>query len=339
MIINNYLIVGSYGSTNIWDDAILQVICKKLNRHKIRVLSWNPKETEKQYNVESAIHMPCGIRSFLSLKWLKTIRYIIKSDKVIVWWGWLFTDDYTIKSILIWFVQVFWCKFFRKKEIYLFANSVGPLNIKTWKILTKWSLNQCKKIILRDEISLKVVKQLWINEDKIFTFTDIVFDFDKAEEVIQKNKIIALNLRDWKNTNYTDMQKFIDFCLKQKYRILLIPMEKRDEIILKQFIKPFVSLIVPKNYNELLEVLSSCDTVIWMRLHFLIAGIISQCKVWGISYSSKVKWVLNQFKIPFITPSCELKELKSLLNNVKVVKNLDKQKKQIDEMFKIMDNW
>jgi len=328
------LIIGSYGSSNIGDEAILESILKNLPENSEKfVLSGNPKFTEETYKVKSAIHLPFGFRSFFSFKWIKSFIFLKKTDLVVLGGGGLFTDEYTLKAVFLWTWHVFWAKVFRKRIIQ-FSVSVGEM--KTWlgEKLTTWSLKQCEKIIVRDQISEKIVKKLSPMSEVILG-TDVVFQWNEDLSKIKRSNFIAISLRDWE-IDLSAINDFINSCLSKNYRVLLIPMEDNDEVILREYVKHHhVFMAIPENFSELLQILKTCEKAIGMRLHFLIAAAIAGCKVGGISYSSKVKGILDELELLHISPKeISLGNLENLFKKVSIAKNLEAQKKKAVEMFK-----
>ncbi|MBT4937038.1 hypothetical protein HON22_03895, partial [Candidatus Peregrinibacteria bacterium] len=379
------LIIGSYGASNIGDEAILEVMIKNLSKDwNLGVLSGNVDDTclrhgkslgfchsreggnptsskvvnnhklERSFdklrmtNGDLAIapHFPFGFKSLLSFSWLKSYKLLFKSDLVLLGGGGLFTDDYTIRAPMLWAWHIFWCRVFQK-PVVLFANSVGPLKTSLGRKFAKLALNECEKIIVRDEISVNNVKKLLPEKEVIFG-TDIVFSYNNIHKSIirddlchsreggnpsSKNshkKTLALNLRDW-NMSFHLFPQFIELYIKNGYKVLLLPMEKDDERVLGDVYKKIknsssVMMVVPQNYRELISILTTCEKAIGMRLHFLIAAAISGCMLSGISYSSKVQGILEQVKIPYVLPK-DISEntLKKLFADAKKAENLDKQ--------------
>ena len=334
-MLKNILIVGSYGAGNLGDEALLEVILKKLpsNTNKF-VLSGNPEDTKNRHKVKAAAHLPFGLRSLFSFKWIKSFKILNNSDLVILGGGGLFTDDYTIKAVMLWAWHVFWFKIFGKKVV-LFANSVGPLKTKLGQVLTGWAIGTCDQVIVRDQLSADCVNALLSNK-KVEVGTDIVFAFDAPKEQ-QKKKLVALNLRDW-NMDFSVFEGFVEYIQSQGYGVLLIPTEEADKKKLLPLVGNGVSIVSPQSFQELLGVLSTCEYALGMRLHFLIAAILSGSKVFGISYSQKVQGILDPLKIPFLSPeNIDLNDLKKVfLEAVKVDSDsLKAERKKVEQMFEV----
>jgi polysaccharide pyruvyl transferase CsaB len=339
------LIIGSYGSSNIGDEAILEVLLEKLSENNLSVLSGNKNDTKKRHNIKKiGMHFPFGLRSFMSFHWISSYKLLFQADYILLGGGGLFVDNYTIKAPLLWAWHVFWARVFQK-PVYAFSQSIGPLNTSIGRIFTKMALSACKSITLRDAISVKNLQEL-LPHKNINKGTDIVFAYKEickiSYEGIKRKKSIALNFRDW-NMNFDDIPLFIKNCIQKGYQILLIPMEQEDEKILNKIYQQLedtssVLLVVPSNYQELLQILHTCDKAIGMRLHFLIAAALAGCKVSGISYSSKVEGILQDIDIFFLAANKiqSDKDLFDLYKETRKAKNSDIQIKKVKRMFELL---
>jgi polysaccharide pyruvyl transferase CsaB len=331
---HSYLIVGSYGASNIGDEVMLELIIENLTRNSIKyVLSGDVQDTGKRHKSlnDIAPHLPFGLRSLFSFKWLKSFRLIRKADTVLLGGGGLFVDDYRLRAVLLWSWHIFWF-WMLKKRIILFANSIGPLKTATGKRLTQWALGKCEKIIVRDPLSEKLAHDIGF-QNNVFLGSDLAF-LHPAPKASHKEKKVALNLRHW-NFRYDTLTSFIDFLIKEGYEVLLIAMEKADEKILRRVSKKDAAVYHPESFKNLCDTLARCELAIGMRLHFLIASMISGCKVAGIAYSKKVEGILNENEIPHLQPELmDEAALRKLINEAKTAERLESSKSKAGQMFR-----
>lgn len=332
----NYLIIGSYGDSNIGDEVMLGMILTHLPKaSKKYVLSGRPSDTASRHGGITQIsgHLPFGLRSFFRFEWLRSFRLIGKVDEVLLGGGGLFVDDYRKKAVPLWAWHVLWCRLQGKKPI-LFANSVGPL--KTWfgRFLTKWSLKRCRLIIVRDSDSEKLVRQL-LPHANIFLGADLAFLCHQPKSKVRLKKV-AINWRDWK-MNHETLRNFVQIIRQNGYELIPIAMEIKDREVLNK-IADISDIRTLTDFTALCELLAECEFAIGMRLHFLIAAIISGCKVGAIAYSDKVAGIMKELYLPYLTPAsvCE-KTLTELLKRAKKVSGYGAQKKRAEEMFKKID--
>lgn len=332
----SYLIIGSYGASNIGDEVMLEMILTHLPKaSKKYVLSGHPKDTASRHAGMTKVsgHLPFGFRSFFRFKWLRSFRLIGKVDEVLLGGGGLFVDDYRKKAVPLWAWHVLWCRLQGKKPV-LFANSVGPL--KTWsgRFLTKWALRRCRLIIVRDADSEKLVKKL-LPDTPIFLGGDLAFLCHQPKPKVRQKKV-AVNLRDWKIDN-GNLRNFISIVRQNGYDVVPVAMEPKDRHCLESVVEGG-AVQTPKDFAALCELLSDCEFAIGMRLHFLIAAVMSGCKVGAIAYSDKVIGIMKELNLPYVTPStvCE-KSLADLLKKAKRISGYALQKKRAEEMFKKID--
>ncbi len=278
------LLIGSYGSGNLGDEALKELSLKVLGKkYECFVLTGNPKKTNE------AAHFPFGVRSLLKMKWIKSFRLLKQTDAVIFAGGGLFAEHETLRAILLWTSHVFWAWLFRK-PIHFIGQSVGPFKTRLGKALTRWSLSKASSLILRDSVSAETVRKNFPNI-KFQTSTDLCFGYEPKENHPQKR--IALNLRPWKG-NPAALQETLKNYKEKGYEIHAIAMDHIDKKALAHFgkVENFES------FDELIAFLSTCEFCIGMRLHFLIAAALSGSKVVGLSYSQKVRGLLKSIEVP-----------------------------------------
>ena len=305
------LIIGSYGAGNLGDEAMLEVILRELPvNYQRRVLSGDVADTKRRHGVKVAPHLPFGVRSFLSFGWLKSLKFLRKSSLVLLGGGGLFTDSYSSKAVYLWAWHVFIARMFGK-PVYLFANSFGPVNGLFAKLVVKKVLKACEKIILRDELSKKEV--LKFGEFGVVVGFDPVILFCEPIENVSKKKV-AINVRPLKEK--VDYGEFINDLRSQGYELVFVAMEPMGVLMMKEF----GEVVYPSDFNSLIELLNGCEYAVGMRLHFLIAGVLADCKVGGYAYNLKVAGVLDVLDLPYI----ESGDLSSVFNEARKVKDLQR---------------
>lgn len=328
-----YCIIGSYGASNIGDEVMLEMILRHLPAaSKKYVLSGHPKDTLRRHPEITAVggHLPFGPRSFFRFQWPRSLRLINQADEVLLGGGGLFVDDYRKKAVPLWAWHVFWCRMSLKKPV-LFANSVGPLDTRFGRWLAKWSLKRCKLIIVRDPDSEKIVRQL-LPKAPVFLGGDPAFLCHPPKPRIRQKKI-AVNLRHWA-MNCEAAKNFFLSVSKLGYELVPIAMEAKDIECLKMAVSG-TTVAVPENFTALCEILAECEYAVGMRLHFLIAAVLSGCKIGAIAYSDKVAGIMKELYLPYITPaSISEKTLNDLLKRAKKISGYNLQKQRAEQMFK-----
>lgn len=330
-------IIGNYGINNLGDEAILHAILLSHSKMDFTVFSHNPNLTNKQYHVKSVFPLPFGLRSLLRGNFLRSFKTIQESDCIILGGGGLFTDE-KMKAVYLWGWHFFWGKFFNK-PIFIYANSIGPLNTKSAQWIVKKILQKADAITVRDLQSAELLQKLNINRFEITA--DPAF---LTEQILEKSQIpkkrIAISLRQWiaYEKKYTEVLRQTVLKLEQEdYQVLLIPMqiEQDDDREILNKIKTAKSItVIPQTFSELIKILADCEFTIGMRLHFLIASALANTPFIALSYSQKT----NSFTKEIEQQECliPLEEISSEILNQKInyIKtNLQSLREKLNQAF------
>ncbi|MGE4283442.1 MAG: polysaccharide pyruvyl transferase CsaB [Clostridia bacterium] len=306
MMMYDVVISGYYGFKNSGDDAILLAIIQGLKVYKpnirINVLSMNPKETRRLYGVDS-------VNRFNMFNVYKAI----KGCKLFINGGGSLLQDVTSTRSLLYYLETIKLALRLKKKVMLYANGIGPINIKSNEKLVKDVANRVDLITLREEASLKEIQRLGVDKPPVLLTADPALTLEPigeeevnkiltSEEIEFKNPVVCISIRSWKQqeSKYSDIiAKAADY-LRSQYHvdILLMPMhfpqdlKVMNEIADKMQERPF---ILQKRYQvpELLGIIKKTDLLIGMRLHALIYAATLSVPVIGLAYEAKVEGFLN----------------------------------------------
>ena len=288
-----YVVSGYIGFDNFGDEAIAQVLTNKLKdmgAEKITVISSNPQKTTELYGVSS-------------VKMLKFLPSIVKSDVLISGGGSLLQDITSLKS-LIYYLGVILSALLFGKKVYIFAQGFTPFRTDLGKFLTKHLLKPCHKITVRDIKSQELLKDMGIDSELV---SDPVFGLKIPESVersgvgIQLRKFPKLN-KDFMNSLADEIvQKFPDKEIK-----LISLQDSLDFRILETFshildskgvqAKIFKGLSV----EEAVEEISKLEYLISMRFHSCLVGAKAGVKVLGINYDIKVQNLAKMIGFPIV---------------------------------------
>lgn len=288
-----YLISGYIGFDNFGDEAIASVLTnhlKDLGAEKITILSSNPEKTSKIHNV-------------FSEHYLNFLKPILKTDVLISGGGSLLQDVTSLKSLIYYLAVIVVAIVFNKKVI-IFAQGFTPFKTIVGKYLTKFILQHCHKITVRDKKSQKILKKLNLDSELI---ADPVFGIKIKENL--EHKGIGVQLRSFKTLddfflnrladtialNFTQetiklfsLQDSLDLAIIEKFALML---ESRN---LKTTIYKNLSI------NEAIEEISKLEYLIGMRFHSALVGAKAGVKVLGINYDIKVLSLANSIGFPVI---------------------------------------
>ncbi len=182
-------IFASIWSQNLGDELILKNEIKIL-RYKYK--SENPRFIVFSYDLENIFYESEDIeyKEYFPV-WLKNIKNIFrnmknffvffnvvdKSDLIVIGWGWLFFDNevWSKKNPLdLWLFRMKFFAFFLKK-IYFFRIWLSIKNSESFLKIQKIFSGKRKIIEVRDNYSLKVLDDLWV-ENVIKKYDPVFFD-------------------------------------------------------------------------------------------------------------------------------------------------------------------
>lgn len=300
------MISGYYGFKNSGDDALLMAIIQDLKKYKprvnITVLSSNPKETQRLYDVQAINRLNV---------W-KIQRHMKRSRLLISGGGTLIQDGTSTKS-LWYYLMVISLALRNKLKVMLYANGIGPLTKKGNIEKTRRILNRVDLITLRDEASLEELKRIGVTEPETELSVDPVFQLEPSPKetgaaILQKcgadtrQKMMGICIRKWNGLHdgFEDMlAEFADYA-KQKYGLfpVFIPMQISKDLeisrrIMQKMKQPSAVVAQRLNIHDMLSIVGQMHVCIGMRLHSLIYSATQSVPLIGIVYDPKISGFMD----------------------------------------------
>ena len=288
------VISGYYGFKNFGDETILSVLIQHIKPmiDNITVFSSDIDYTKNEYDVDS-------VHSFDLKNVIKTIK---SCDILISGGGSLFQDVTGIKSLLYYAFVILLAILFKKK-IIIFAQGIGPLKNKISKIIVKELFKCCDLVTVRDENSLKILKEWNI---KGYLVCDPVFDIDI--EAKEKKSVVGIQLRDFHTVNYNLLNKIallINAKFADKKIKLFILQNDYDTDISRKFEADLKSINkdidIEITENNIIENISELEYFIAMRYHAILTALKSGVKTCAINYDIKVEQLAKEAGIPLVS--------------------------------------
>ena len=289
-----YCISGYYGFDNFGDETILKILVENLKKFdsQITVFSSNPLKTSKNLDVNS-------VKSFD----LKGVIKSLKSSDCLISGGGSLLQDVTSKKSLIYYLGViFLAQLFKKKTI-IFAQGIGPINDNFLQKITKILLKKADYISVRDEKSLALLNTWGINANLC---SDPVWNIELKK--VEKTDKIGIQLRDFSllndeflinlaeniNKNYSDKEILI---LSLQNKLDLDVCNKFSDILKGINSKINCKVVENTSNEEVINIISSLNTLIAMRYHACLIGVQAQANLLPISYDIKVESLANLFDL------------------------------------------
>lgn len=212
----NITIFASIWSQNLWDELILkneiQILEKKyalkynISKKYILFTIFSYDKNDIFYNSDNVRYVeyfPINIKKISNLfnnivNFINFIKIVIKSDLIVIWWGWIFYDN---ENQSVWNPLKQWLfrsKIFKlfNKKVEFFRVWINIKNKKNLKIIKK--IFFCAtKISVRDNYSFKILQKLNLWK-QIELLNDPVF-LDKINS--QKRKMSLIDNSENKNIN------------------------------------------------------------------------------------------------------------------------------------------
>ncbi len=343
----NFLVLGYYGFFNSGDDAILYAVCQDIKtqneNNKITVMSNNPESTEKEY----------GVNAIPRMDLLKVIKEMRKADVVIFGGGSLLQDVTSSRSLTYYLTIMKIAKFFKKKTI-LYANGVGPINIKENQVKTAKVLNNLTKITVRDTDSEKFLHDIGVSKAKVTLTADPVYNlstkniniediYKKHNITLEKEKFVSVYFRKFgEDESYIpNLGKLFDKVQSELgLEILFVPMEHPSDCeaslkIQKQMKNNSYILDGRVEVPEMFEIIRHSKLVFGMRLHSLIYSSVVNTPMVAFSYDPKVDSFANQMGVDVaryndFDIAVVFEQIKTVLENYEATKeNMNKNYSEI----------
>jgi len=357
------IISGYYGFDNCGDEAILLTMIhdfsKFISRKKIVVLSANPQKTRNLYQVDA-------------INRLNPFAIILKMTQasVFISGGGGLLQDVSGKgySILYYLSLIFLAHLFNIPSI-IYAQGIGPIRQKFNKRLISWIFKTINLIIVRDEPSGNLLKELGIEGSMIEVNADPSFLLKKAEipETINKkyrfNKISKSdNIKNTKNIgivlrkckkfkenkkNITeDFAKIADYLIdKYQANIFFIPFQVDADLdFMKKIQKKMKSssaICIEEEFrpDQMLSLFEKMDLVIGMRFHSIVFAALEEKPFIAIEYDPKVRYLVNSLDISEMLINIDQLTVKTIDNKLQYINvNKEKFKSKLRQNKKIFEN-
>lgn len=351
----NALLLGYYGAHNLGDDMMLHSLLPWLKKRQINVtvISENPAETTRRFNVNSIRNAPIlgewGWYEywFRNKHALHLIRAIRGSDALIVGGGDLIRDDQGWRTFLYTIEKLIFAVLF-KRSIYIV--NIGISSPKTWygNCVLKKLLLKCTQIIARDKRTYDVCIKLGCQKEKLHLLPDIALtiaadekltdDIDSKQNELHNKPYIVICLRNNPNAfgSYYFDDKMIgqlscaldNIVKKLKMNIVFLPFQKgktEDDNILHNMIALNISkkeaIDVREwtgNIRDVADCIKKSKLVIGMRLHSIVLAVAFKKPCIVMPYDMKVREFSRYFGLENILES------KDLLDEVKITSCIER---------------
>ena len=287
------LLSGYYGFGNLGDDALLEIIVRRLQRDhphaSIDVLSAQPRATAAALGVESTPRAD-----------LAAVRRSIRNaDAVVSGGGGLLQNATSLKS-LVYYAGIIGAGLRAGKKTMVFAQSVGPLDF--WgKSVVREFCRGLTRATVRDERSLAILASL-LPKTNVERTADPVFlveaspDLDLAAQGLgpESDPLVVVSVRNWNGGEGTAIAvaAAVDRFAQLGARVAFLPLggpadaEVSTAIIRRCTSAP--TLLPQHDLAGAAAIIARARIVVGMRLHALILAARFGVPFLAIPYDPKV---------------------------------------------------
>ncbi|BBE76740.1 MULTISPECIES: colanic acid biosynthesis pyruvyl transferase WcaK [Phytobacter] len=256
------------------------------------------------------------------------VRLLAGYDAIIQVGGSFFVDLYGVPQF-----EHALCTFMAKKPLYMIGHSVGPFQDPQFNQLANYVFGHCDALILRESVSLNLMKQSEITTEKVEQGVDTAWlvEDDAAFipnyavrhwlDVAAKQKTVAITLRELApfdkrlgTTQQAYEKAFADVVnriLDAGWQVIALSTctgidsyNKDDRMValnLRQHISdPFRYHVVMDELNDLEmgKILAVCDLTVGTRLHSAIISMNFGTPAIAINYEHKSAGIMQQLGMP-----------------------------------------
>lgn len=340
------LITGYHGYGNCGDEATLLAIkegVEKMNLDvRITALSYDPKFTEKEYDIKA-------VRKFDPFR----VFFALLKSKVVLSGGGTLLQDVTSTRSLLYYLGIIRAAKLMGKKVMIYANGIGPVTKeKNRKRICK-VVNKADVITLREDLSLNDLISMGVTKPPTYVTADPAFnlrpesekralDILSFEGVPMDKPIIGVCIREWKKAKYGDdfireMAIACDGLIRGGNTVLFIPMQYKEDIEISKKVRDHMEedcFILSRSYKpkEVMAVIGRMKLILGMRLHSLIFGSVMNVPMLGIIYDPKVEYYLRILKMKAV---CDIRTER--LPGAEIIKLSENLMAKYDEYKKLLE--
>lgn len=299
------MISGYYGFHNSGDDSILGAIIRDLRAKcpnaSITVLSKNPVETARLYNVSAVDRFAFG-----------AMWSMLKRTRLLISGGGSLIQDVTSSQSLYYYLAVIMLAKLCGAKVMLYANGIGPITRKRNLRIAKRALKRVDCITLRDRASLRELKRIVPSETAVRVTADPVFNATVGDEAVidecleragvGDKRFFVVSIRDWPTLDENAEEKIAYFAdsVYKKYGIMpfVVPMQSKLDKDISEDLEVLLTVshgVCRNGYSPelMLGIIGRAEFVVGMRLHTLIYAAKMGVPLIALDYDPKVAAVME----------------------------------------------
>ncbi|MDD5066087.1 MAG: polysaccharide pyruvyl transferase family protein [bacterium] len=264
---------GYFGYYNLGDDLLLELFTQMdLRPYELWLLT-----REKYYTMKKKVR-------FLDRFNLFRLFFLIKKEDILINLGGIFQDKTSSLSFYYYYL-VNLMFLFRKASVGFLNTDFVDIYRGVNRRLIRFLIRKSKFTVIRNKLEFRYYQKRF---SRVYFLKDLVF-FLKARPIKSLKRYILMVLRPdrkWKLRKILAYVKKLDL----PYKILIMKNEKRFYHILQEHV-PGRSISVYQYHNrkEILRLVAGAGSVLTMRYHLAVLGMLFKRKVRIIPVNNKLK--------------------------------------------------
>lgn len=293
------VLCGYYGKGNGGDEALLATLLQMLPAHVTPiVLSGNPEETQRCYDVEACDRMA-----------MLPVLSALRRSEALIWGGGSLMQDITGAVSPLYYAGLMILAQRMGLKTIAWAQGIGPLQRHWTQQLARHVFTRCSAVSVRDVGS---AKQLTAWKVPFTLAPDPVWALQSepvpglwelpaprvAVALRAHPQLTAERLRSLTHA-LVNFQKATQTCL------LLVPFQPAQDMAIAQAIQAQLAgpsqILTLSNPQQLKGVFDGVEMTIAMRLHALIMAAAAECRCFALSYDPKVSQLMQDLSLSGVT--------------------------------------
>jgi polysaccharide pyruvyl transferase WcaK-like protein len=271
------LLIGNFGVSNLGDEALKDYFLQRYPSVDWMVVSGAPKSAQELYR------LPTGIRSLLTLRWLKTLLEYKRCDAIVFGGGSLFTDAESLHACFLWWLHALPARVLRR-PIHLAFQGIGPFNTRLGLWLTLSVCRSAATISVRDSLSYGRLRSRGLS-NKCVQSCDPIYSLFKAEkvELCSKNILTVIPRNNSSEKCTTAARLAFQSTSWDAVRVLSMKPDDESEIEYCQTLIDTelkgATLVKVRSVEEILQNIADSGLVVTERYHGALAALALGKKV------------------------------------------------------------
>lgn len=290
------------------------------------MLSQNPKSTQKAHHVKAVNRWnPFGI-------W----RELKRASVFLVGGGGLLQDS-TSRRSLIYYLALIYFAHLLNKPVFLAGQGIGPLRSEFLKNLTARCLSKAECIMVRDEVSLELLRALKI-EAPVALGEDLALAYPIQSTSLQVSKftshmpnVLGISLKGDLSRRFAKaLAAFLgEVCRRLKLKAVFIPAFPQQDLRLAETLAEAMredSIVIDTHalgITEIVNLIAACDLLLASRLHALEFALLTHVPFAAISSDPKIEAFVRKLefcsglRVPLIQlTSLQVHKLTGLMEDI-----------------------